>query len=121
VVFVAKFNREDFLVLRELLEAGKVTPSSTGDTSWRSSPRPSATWGKARAGKGGHHRVRRAGPLPGSPRRPTAQPWSTSAPEAATLVGVGDPDGRSAAWKPVSQPLMNPTHRRQRHEAPAKI
>ena len=26
VFFVAKFNRKDFLVLRELLEAGKVTP-----------------------------------------------------------------------------------------------
>jgi NADPH:quinone reductase-like Zn-dependent oxidoreductase len=26
VFFVAKFNREDFLVLRELLEAGKVSP-----------------------------------------------------------------------------------------------
>jgi NADPH:quinone reductase-like Zn-dependent oxidoreductase len=26
VFFIAKFNREDFLVLRELLEAGKVTP-----------------------------------------------------------------------------------------------
>jgi NADPH:quinone reductase-like Zn-dependent oxidoreductase len=26
VFFVAKFSREDFLVLQELLEAGKVTP-----------------------------------------------------------------------------------------------
>ena len=26
VFFIAKFNREDFMVLRELLEAGKVTP-----------------------------------------------------------------------------------------------
>ena len=26
VFFVASFNREDFLVLRELLESGKVTP-----------------------------------------------------------------------------------------------
>ena len=26
VFFVAKFNREDFLVLQELLESGRVTP-----------------------------------------------------------------------------------------------
>ena len=41
------------------------------------------------------------GPTRAACSAPT-QPWSTSVPGAATFVGVGDPDGRSAAHKPVA-------------------
>jgi NADPH:quinone reductase-like Zn-dependent oxidoreductase len=59
VFFVAKFNREDFLVLRELLEAGKATPVIDRQYELAELPAALRYLGEGHAGKGGHHRVRR--------------------------------------------------------------
>jgi NADPH:quinone reductase-like Zn-dependent oxidoreductase len=59
VFFVAKFTRKDFLVLGELLEAGKLTPVI--DRQYELAEVPAALnylGGGPRAGKGGHHGLR---------------------------------------------------------------